>query len=254
MKTLSTAQLAEYLSVTKRTIQRRGIKESWAFETEVGLGGERRLYIFDCLPPAVKHLVVANIVAKHEQCGLAFNDNNEKAPFNSLFDLKHNHFITLDKYDPEHWTTQHIFAHALDSSELNKAYIRQGLLVLAKLYVACHQVKKIAGFDQFAQLYNTQALALNERVYHMIKHVSRISLLRWEKQLSTGEFANVPNEPLLDKAMIDMIEEVLLISPDISAGQLRQHFVTLFTGRKLPKTYIFAQYIEQYKSQPLKAE
>lgn len=249
MKTLTTAQLAEYLQVTKRTVQRRSVRESWSYRTEIGLGGERKLYIFECLPPAVKHLVVANIVAKHEQVGLSMSRNSKQSPLDSLFDLKDNHFIVLEKYDPAHWITQHIFAHELDASQLNKAYIRQGLLVLAKLYVLCHKVHKIAGFDQFCQLYNTHALALHADVYKMINQVSRISLLRWEKQLTTGELTMIKNEQLLDETMIEMIEEVLLISPNISARQLRQHFVTLFNDRKPPSELIFAQYIEQYKHQ-----
>ena len=50
MNHLSTAQLATYLQVTKRTIQRRAIRESWSYITQTSLGGKRRMYEFASLP------------------------------------------------------------------------------------------------------------------------------------------------------------------------------------------------------------
>ena len=252
MKTLSTAQLSDYLSVTKRTIQRRAIRESWPYEIEIGLGGERRLYAFESLPPSVRQSIVSHIVSKHEQQGLAFKPSGESGRLDSVFDMKDTPFITLEKFDSENWVTQHSFAHHVDVAELNKEYVRQGLLVMAKLYVVHFSIGKIKGFDRFCELYNQQALAIDQGIYQLVRHISRISLLRWEKQLAKGQISlsdkSTHQSEGFEHDIVEMISEVLLVSPNIGARRLRQHFLTLFKDRKLPSERQFALWLMQYQT------
>ncbi len=67
MKKLNTRALAHYLNVTKRTVQRRAIKENWPFDECIGLGGTTRLYDFEQLPKDVKAKIVSTIISSHEQ-------------------------------------------------------------------------------------------------------------------------------------------------------------------------------------------
>lgn len=252
MNKLSTSQLSQYLSVTKRTIQRRAMREGWQYEQQIGLGGVRRLYTFSSLPVNIRQKIVAYIIAKHEQQGLNYVANQAKQlHVASVFDLEDTPFIVFNKSSPGDWLTQHSFAHELDETELDKEYVKLGLLVLARLYVLNFSLGKIKGFDQFCSLYNQRKLMLNEIIYTIVKRVSRISLLRWEKQqqmngnmhriLTVGKGDDV----LFDRDLSLMAKEVLMVSPNITAKRLRQHFLTIFNDRKIPSVHRLGLWLKQ---------
>ena len=159
MKALSVAQLAIYLSRTKRTIQRRAIKEHWPYEACIGLGGTRHLYTFGALPEEVKTKIIAS---------------------QAVTVCEHDYIQNTD--DSAQWVEAHCFSGKLDTSQLNKAYIQAGLLILVRLYVIHAKLGKIRAFDAFCQLYNTHMLAIDPAIFTVVKHVSRISLLRWGKR------------------------------------------------------------------------
>lgn len=252
MNKLSTSQLSQYLAVTKRTIQRRAIREGWVYEEQVGLGGVRKMYHFPSLPVDVRQKVVAHIIAKHEQQGLNYVPEQPKKPHSaSVFDLNDTPFIVFDKASPGDWLSQHSFAHPLDVIELDKEYVKVGILVMARLYLLSFSLGKIKGFDQFCQLYNQRKLAIDPAIYAIVANVSRITLLRWEKQQQlNGTVHHImtvgdDDEVLFDRDLRKMAEEVLMVSPNISAKRLRQHFLTIFTDRKIPAERRLSLWLKQ---------
>lgn len=252
MNKLSTSQLSQYLSVTKRTIQRRANREDWQYEQKLGLGGTRRLYEFSGLPVDVRQKIVANVIAKHEQAGLNYAPDQPKQPNHaSVCELANTPFIVFDKARSGNWLSQHSFAHGLDVTELDKEYVKVGLLVLAKLYVLSFSVGKIKGFDQFCQLYNQRELALNSAIYPVVNRISRITLLRWEKQQlqqgNTHQLMNVDEhgEVMFDRDLRLMAQEILMVSPKITARRLRQHFLTIFSDRKIPSERRLSLWLKQ---------
>ena len=247
MHKLSTAQLAEYLAVTKRTIQRRAVRENWPYAEQVGLGGKRKIYAFSSLPADVKQKIIAYIVTKHEQQGLDYVPMQpSKADVANVASFAVSPFIVLDKANAENWLSQHCFAYELDIAEFDKDYIKVGLLVLARLYLSTFSLGKIKGFDQFCQLYNARKLAINNAIYATVTSISRITLLRWEKQLeqqhlTTDESAKV----LFGADLQQMAQELLLISPNINAKRLRQHFLSIFDNRKIPSARLLGLWLKQ---------
>lgn len=260
MNSLSVTQLAEYLQVTKRSVQRRAKREQWLYKERTGLGGTRRMYTFVNLPSDIKQRVISRMIAKHEQQGFEYNPNTS----NKKHTLLDSPFI-VTTVDAKHWYSQHIFAShesihkgdsadKLDTTELNKAYIKVGLLVLAQLYVTSFAVGKIKGFDAFCQLYNTRQLALHKAIYTKLSHISRITLLRWEKQLKThGAQAQLmdgfDDKNALDSDLHNIAQELLMTSPQLSANRLRQYFLTIFPDRKIPSNQYLSQWLKQQNTQ-----
>lgn len=245
MKKLSIRELAQYLSVTKRTVQRRAIKEDWPFDQRIGLGGTKRLYNFNTLPEQVKSKVVAAIIARHEAHVVPQMDAQQEG---------YTPFIVEDEKDPYDWLSQHCFSHKMDNSELNKDYLKLGLLALARLFVEQAGKGKIKGFDEFCQQYNERLLDIDEAIYNVIKQVSRISLLRWEKKEQELAFA-ADNEhkaaqpaPAFDKELRAIADEILMVSPNITAKLMRQHFLTFFSDKPTPDESQLQLWIRQAKS------
>ena len=254
MNSLSVTQLAEYLQVTKRSVQRRAKREQWPFKACTGLGGTRRMYTFVSLPNDVKQRVISRMIAKHEQQGFEYNPNTS----NKKHTLLDSPFIVATKIDASEWYSQHIFAcgggDALDTAELNKAYLKVGLLVLAQLYVSRFAVGKIKGFDAFCQLYNSRQLTLHKAIYTKVNHFSRITLLRWEKQLKESDTerqlsGNANFKNALDSDLHNIAQELLMTSPQLSANRLRQYFLTIFPDRKISSNQSLSLWLKQQKTQ-----
>ncbi len=64
---MSVTQLAAYLQVTKRTVQRNAISKNWPFTEHLGRGGNTRLYSFSTLPNAIKAKIIAGIIGGQEK-------------------------------------------------------------------------------------------------------------------------------------------------------------------------------------------
>lgn len=247
MKKLSTSELAQYLCVTKRTVQRRAIKESWVYEERVGLGGTKRLYDFSSLPENVKAKVVACIVARHE--------SYDSTQLESLLVQQDNEtpFIAEYEQDPSNWLSQHCFNHQVDNAELNKDYIKLGLLALARLFVDQAGEGKIKGFDEFCRQYNTRALDIDPEVYAIVRHISRISLLRWEKkEQEMADFKDIDASVsdagvFMDKDLRQVAQEIIMVSPKITATRMREHFLTFFPDKKIPDEAQLRLWIRQSK-------
>lgn len=256
MNHLSTAQLATYLKVTKRTIQRRAIRESWPYIIQASLGGKRRMYEFASLSADVKLRVMGQIIAKHEQQGANYSPAE---PVEQSAILPNNPFIAPVQHNGQGWLSQHIFAeqfpHPLDVVELNKEYIKTGLLVLVQLYIMSFGLGKIKSFDEFCHLYNNRELALKQEVFGVVNKVSRITLLRWEKQFQQhGEqslLVAIENEPQywLDRDLAIMAQELLMSTPKLTAKRLRQYFLTVFPDRTIPSERKLSAWLTQQKSQ-----
>ena len=260
MKSLTIRQLAQYLGVTKRTVQRRAIKEEWAYQETVGLGGVKRLYTFASLPEAIKSKVIAAIISGHEQ-RVAHQIPGESVTHDlSAFvgaqevdipggDSKpdgHDTVTDLVKLNKS-WYANHSFSGTLDKSELNKEFVMLGLLALARMYVKHSKLGKIKGFDVFCEQFNQRSLHINPAVFTVVSKVSRITLLRWEKkeqELVSDLDSNLPKPVLLDRDMQVMAEEVMMVSPNITARRLRQHFQTFYGDRKIPPEKQLAKWMQ----------
>lgn len=255
MKYLSTAQLSTYLQVTKRTIQRRAVRGNWSYMIKKDLGGTRRLYEFATLPTKVKNRVIAEIIAKHERIGLEYSTDE---PTQRVLNIDNNPFIVAKKTEDQDWLTQHIFAeqspHPLDTVEQQKEYIKIGLLQLAYLYVLSFYFRKIKGFDEFCHLYNSRQLALKSAVYQVVGKVSRITLLRWEKQLKpmgepSGSLnANSKQATMIDKDLIEIAQELFIISSNLTAKRLKQYFLTIFSDRHIPSEAQLSSWLKLQQS------
>ncbi len=232
MKNLSTRQLASYLSVTKRTIQRKAIREQWPFYEQTGLGGTKRVYAFATLPENVKMTVMASIIAGYEL------DNTHR--ITQPGDAK------AQTDGPNSWLRQHCFSQKMDATELTRDFIKLGILSLARLYVTHANLGKIKGFDQFCQLYNSHTLDIDREVFDIVNRVSRITLLRWEKNgLPNNDRRRslMPDDELFDPDLKVMAEEVIQMAPTVTAKRLREHFVIFFADKRIPSENLIEQWI-----------
>lgn len=55
---LDISSIGDALQVVKRSAERRALREAWPFVEQAGLGGKRRLYAFDQLPPDVQAAIL----------------------------------------------------------------------------------------------------------------------------------------------------------------------------------------------------
>lgn len=241
MDKLTTAQLAEYLDVTKRTIQRRAIRENWLFAEAKGLGGSRRLYSYATLPQNIRHQIAAAIIDKHEALS-AFSAAKSKKQ--CTIALTPADFLQLLYGDaPAH-------PEAVDKNRL-----KLGVLALALLYVKSFQIGKIKGFEVFCKSYNKRQLGISPFVFTTINSISRITLLRWEKKapLWCEAMTSTGGEQILDydlaRSLNTILKEVLLLNPTMTAERARQYLVFLFAKETIPDTPQIEQCIAAPKQQ-----
>jgi hypothetical protein len=276
VKNLSIRQIASYLSVTKRTIQRRAINEEWPFYEQTGLGGIKRVYAFSSLPGPIKIKVVAGMIAGHEKnhpqdkptIDLCADDST--ASRQSYLNQHSNKSANASQHD---WLAQHCFSQTMDPEQLARGFVKAGILSLARLYVAQSKSGKIKGFDQFCLIYNAQEFAIDKAIYQVITRVSRITLLRWEKNGLPDEPSNIAigaqcvstDETLqgdfvlsaslqqqeqqqnegFDPSFKLMAIQVMMAVPTITAKRMREYFTLFFAGQRLPDE----QHINQWMTQ-----
>ena len=233
MKVLGITELAEYLGLTKRTMQRRVVKGNWCCVQRHGLGGYRKVFEFEQLPLSTRQAVVSGIISKHLKLGLDYNNPGSNFPVKSN-EKEDVSYLVSDVPQSDDWLAQHKFAHELDMQELTKPYVRQGLVVMANLYNDEHEQGKIKGYDNFCLEYNARQLALHKAIYQVIYKISRASLLRWEKIKKDQQSATAPPSFMLDKELLLTMKEIMLVMPNISPECLSQYCQHMFKDHKLP--------------------
>ena len=144
----------------------------------------------------------------------------------------------------------HCFAHELEKLALDKDYVKAGLLVMARLYVTRFALGKIKGFDMFCQLYNERKLSINISIYSFVARVSRITLLRWEKQENTSAMADdVVKDGVqpcfFEHDLQEVAQDILLIAPNITAVQLKNHFKNIYPNRRTPSARAVSSWLKQ---------
>jgi hypothetical protein len=230
MQSLSCLQLSKYLAVTKRTVQRRAMKEQWSYTDKIALGGTTRIYRFDSLPDIVKSKIVAAIIAGQEKP----NINQQRITAQLTDDTS---LLQDIEQNPTGWLSRYCDKHQTDRAPLNKDYVRLGILALARGFKSECRLGKIARFELFCLSYNKQALQLSPAVYAVVKSVSRISLLRWEKReysIACASLGITDKALVIDKDLASVIKEIQLITPNINGKRLRQHFLILFPNKTIP--------------------
>lgn len=252
MSCLSIAQLSTMLAVTKRTVQRRAVCENWPCQQQKGLGGQRKVFVFASLPVDVCRTVSAYIISKHEQMGQEYKplEKPKQSDVFVSFELEQNRFISLDKAKQSDWVSMHCFAHELEKLALDKDYVKAGLLVMVRLYVTRFGLGKIKGFDMFCQLYNERRLSIKTSIYSFVARVSRITLLRWEKQESLIAIADdVVKDGVqpcfFEHDLQEVAQDILLIAPNITAVQLKNHFKTIYPNRRTPSARAVSSWLKQ---------
>lgn len=217
MKDLNISEIAAYLGVTKRTAQRRAVRENWPYSEHCSLGGIRRHYAFVQLPESIKATVTAAMIMQMEQKLL------ELEPLFAAYHDEVNHST--------HWQ-QHRFFKPLGLHKPSKPYIKQGLIHLAYLYANSLGQGKIKGFDQFCQQYNSRAFDIAPAIYHCVNNISRISLIRWEN--SARDTAKTAAITTFDAELKLFIQEVITLIPNITAKRLWQHLSLFFEPSQVP--------------------
>lgn len=254
MNRLTVNQLASYLQVTKRTIQRRAKEGNWRYRETKSLGGTRREYEFESLPLTVKNQTIAAITKKHAALNLEITTKDrtgEKFTALTANDPYINHSIKVTKS----WCDMHMFANQIDDDlALDKEFVQRGLLSLARLFVAKHNEAKIKGFDRFCQQYKAREIEINPKIYTVVKSVSRITLLRWEKVFSIPKIKSddeLTNQTLalFSHEVMSLIEEFVNVIPDITAKRLEAYIAAIATNKKyLPNKRVLSGIIKQYKA------
>lgn len=255
MNMLSAALLAKYLAVTTRSVQRRAVRERWPYDEKQGVGGRQRCYRFLTLPVAVQSKVIASIVAEHDKLGQLSIDGETNAVELRWDKEKPLTFAANCQDRPLEWLNQHCILCREGKVELNEYYIKLGILSLALNYGEKLGVGKIKGLDGFCRQYNDAVLGIDEMAYSMVPRVSRITLLRWQKQEQAwlaNDYAKMLNHSdrvVLDKLFESVGLEILAIVPSLSAKHLRQHFQTFFPNKKLPSVKVLVQWLWQQRTQ-----
>lgn len=211
MITLTNTQLSQLLGVTKRTVQRRAIKNDWPYEIEKGLGGSKRVYCYTKLPLEDKRHIYQSIFFRYQQI-MALLDEEQDASRAKPYPYQLISEIFSVPYDlhTEDFISQHLFAHEMDEVLLTKTFVRLGLLSLAELYVNHNRIRKIAGYDVFCKEYNRHELALHPNVYRVMPKVSRVSLLRWQKGNIFGKKIPIlPHNEEIDVSVKDLCDKYI---------------------------------------------
>lgn len=186
---VTTRQIAKVLQCTKRTVQRRTQREGWPYSLESGLGGQRKVYEFDALPPLIQESFInyyCDLFNPSVAVMLPTSDDEDDTT-KATDDELETRQATENSFSnhPFAQINPPLSAHFTD----DKTAMRAGLLSLALAYVAQQNMGKVKGFDCFCQIYNAHKFALQPCVYGAIKRISRITLLRWQKVLDITDTA-----------------------------------------------------------------
>lgn len=250
MKALTSAQLAQYLAVTQRTVQRKAINEGWVYQEQYGLGGIRKLYPYAALPQQIKNKIVARIIVSHDS--LCKHDSLSDDKTLSIAETEENLFAAITHNKPYEWLHQYCMSHKADKAKLNRHYIKLGILGIARAYIDEVGKGKIKGLDAFCPQYPN--LGLDELVYQVVPQLSRISLLRWEKNEvqwlahNAEVISNARRKVVLDKLISRVALEVVMVTPGISARRLHQHLKTFVSSRKTPSLAQLKTWLAQQKA------
>jgi hypothetical protein len=198
-------QIAAILKFTKRTVQRRAISEEWSYISLTGLGGERRVYDFDGLSTVIKKRFISDLISM-----LDFSTQNSHMGADDICVIRDKPQRAVNESLSEHPIGTD--ALALTNSMINdEEVMKAGVLSAAVLYAQLAGQGKIKGFDGFADNYSAANLPIQQCVYDNMKHVSRTSLLRWEKSLSQpikATFVNLVNDCEVDSFQTMLMTEL----------------------------------------------
>jgi hypothetical protein len=155
-------EFAAYLKVTKRTVQRKAVRECWRYTEQQGLGGTCRLYSFATLPGDIKTKIIAAIIGGQE------TRPSQDSAFTGV----------VTSSVP---VTNIVLSPPLNPKFIDKTCIKLGVLLMVRQHIVDKRQGKIKGIDDFCQLYNTRQLDIDNAVYDVVKSIRRITILRWEK-------------------------------------------------------------------------
>lgn len=217
MDQANATQLAECVGVSKRTIQKRALREAWPFNEYPVRGGMQRVYPVDLLPEDIAIRVMRRIASskgpasvKEEAVSSQSNDN---------------------------------MCCELSSIEFTRAKAKYALLQAALRYARSHSKGKVEALDEFVQRFADHKAPVDDYVYAEIQQVSRISLLRWEKRfeqsgilgLLDGFLAKVRR---FDTAITEQLKHrftgLLQCWPECSVSQAFSYFSALYPVSFLP--------------------
>ncbi len=228
MKFLTAQQISELLSVTKRTVQKRAIRELWEFREKRGRGGLQRIYDVDLLPPDVQQAITAQT---------------------SELDIEVSTFHLLQQEEQ---------LAGYGSAITQEIFTKYRLIQAAKAWVNHYEYGKIDGYDRFCEQYNDRQLAFPEHVYHIVTTVSRISLLRWESRYESGGLLGLTKlgtryqnevERLIRQSQFNMVMQLFQTNPQVSSSLIRRFLALRFATDELPSVLKITAWIAHLKEQ-----
>lgn len=217
MDQANAAQLAECIGVSKRTIQKRALREAWPFNEYPVRGGMQRVYPVDLLPEDIAIRVMRRIASSKGATSINEDDVN---------------LLSNDRIVCE-----------LNSIEFTRAKAKYALLQAALRYVRSHAKGKVEAIDEFVQRFADHKAPVDNYVYKEMQQVSRISLLRWEKRfeqsgilgLLDGFLAKVRR---FDTAITEQLKHrytgLLQCWPECNVSQAFSYFSALYPVSFLP--------------------
>lgn len=246
MNAISVAQLAHYLQLTKRTVQRRARQQNWHCRKQLGLGGTRCLYTFIDLPVEVQTRVVASIVIEHQQLA---EQNGIKSRIEKQLQASNwsNNSDPTDAQPCKDAIAPHTSAiaasHQLEEVTLDKSQVKQLVLQMADEYCQQYQLRKTKGLDSFCQAYNTRSLNIHELVYRYVARTSRSTLSRWQQQYNNHNLI-APNVAV-NKHIGDVIDQITMIQPKMTAKLMHNYLLLLFKPHQVPNVPRILAYLHE---------
>lgn len=223
-------QLAIHLDTTEEHITFRAELENWRFERVCS----DKYYAFDDLPLELQSATICSIVADQAEA-VDFDDDDYQGA--GQVDPIFNHvylwdFLCLDL------PTESIY---------RVEFYKLALLKTAQFYSSQNNTGKFKGFELFSQLYCARTFDIDPRFYTIIPTLSKIMLLRWQKNES--ELLEAAQRPMTE---VDEISEntqqlisILLKTELIDAKQLYLIFRFLYEHSSLPSFKVLKLYIEK---------
>lgn len=232
MNQANAAQLAECMGVSKRTIQKRALREAWPFDEYPVRGGMQRVYPIDLLPEDVSIRVKRSIAA-------ALGKTQTK---NCTSDDPINHDV----------------AQELGANEFARVKAKYALLQAALRYVRSLNRGKVEALDEFVQRFIDHKAPADDFVYREIPQVSRVSLLRWEKRYEQSGILGLLDsfsvkirrfESAVNEQLHERFGELLKDSPNCTVSHAFSYFSGLYPVSFLPNARRWEKFRDNLKQQ-----
>lgn len=229
MNQANVIQIAECMGVSKRTIQKRALREKWPFDEYPVRGGMQRMYAIECLPEDVTIRLSRSFAVK---AGLKNGPST----------------IAQDE------TTTTDIERELSEAEFARCVAKYALLQAALRFARASNTGKVEAIDEFVARYTLHKVPVDDAVYREIPQVSRASLLRWEKRFEYSGLLGLLDgfnvkirryDAHIKQALQQRFGELLTASPTCSVNQAFSYLSAIYPVSLLPSARQWEKLREQ---------